>query len=134
MEELKKKFIVEEKLDEKRITNYVERILPFCKISKDGMVIVETKGLKALQQVKLALVARFLANYLDKNISTGISNGELSNSLSIAEDQIAARMKELREDKFAISVKRGVHQVNPLQIERFILELESSHKKRMEKP
>ena len=92
------------------------------------------KGLKTWQQVKLALVARFLANYLDKNISAGMNNGELSNSLSIAVDKIAARMKELREDKFAISVKRGLHQVNPLQIERFILELESLHKKTTEKP
>jgi len=134
MEELKKKFIVEEKLDEKRVTNYIERILPFCKISKDGMVIIETKDLKTLQQVKLALVARFLANYLDKNIPTGMSNGELSNSLNVPEDQIAARMKELRENKFATPVKRGLHQVNPLQIERFIVELESIHKKRTEKP
>jgi hypothetical protein len=132
MEELKKKFIVEEKMDEKRVANYIERILPFCKISKDGLVIVETKGLKALQQVKLALVARFLANYLDKNIPTGMSNSEFSNSLSIPDDQIAARMKELREAKFAIPVKRGMHQVNPLQIERFIAELESTRKKKME--
>jgi hypothetical protein len=134
MEELKKKFIVEEKLDEKRVANYIERILPFCKISRDGLVIVETKDLKALQQAKLALVARFLANYLDKNIPTGMTNGELSTSLSIPEDQIAARMKELREAKFAIPVKRGLHQVNPLQIERFVVELESIHKKKMEKP
>jgi len=134
MEELKKKFIVEEQMDEKRVANYIERILPFCKISKDGLVIVETKGLKALQQVKLALVARFLANYLDKNIPTGMSNSEFSNSLSIPDDQIAARMKELREAKFAIPVKRGMHQVNPLQIERFIAELESTHKKKMENP
>lgn len=133
MEELKKKFIVEEKLDEKRVANYIERILPFCKISKDGLVIVETKGLTALQQAKLALVARFLANYLDKNIPVGMSNGELSTSLSIPEDQIAARMAELRENKFAIPVKRGLHQVNPLQIERFIVELESLHKRKMEK-
>lgn len=134
MEELKKKFIVEEKLDEKRVTDYIERILPFCKISKDGRVIVETKGLKTLQQIKLALVARFLANYLDKNMPAEMSNGELSDSLSIPKDQIAARMKELREDKFAIPVKRGLHQVNPLQIERFMVELENIHKKKMEKP
>jgi hypothetical protein len=133
MEELKKKFIVEEKLDEKRVANYIERVLPFCKISKDGLVIVETKGLTALQQAKLALVARFLANYLDKNIPVGMSNGELSTSLSIPEDQIAARMAELRENKFAFPVKRGLHQVNPLQIERFIVELESLHKRKMEK-
>jgi len=133
MEELKKKFIVEEKLDEKRVANYIERILPYCKISKDGMVIVETKGLIALQQVKLALIARFLANYLDKNIPVGMSNGELSTSLSIPEDQIGARMAELRRDKLAIPVKRGLHQVNPLQIERLIVELESIRKNEMEK-
>jgi len=133
MEELKKKFIVEEKLDEKRVTNYIERILPFCKISKDGLVIIEAKGMTSLQQVKLALVARFLANYLDKNIPAEISSGELSTSLTIPEDQIGARLMELREAKFAISVRKGVHQVNPLQIEKFIGELESTRKKEMEK-
>ncbi|MGA3191144.1 MAG: hypothetical protein ABSD73_01365 [Candidatus Bathyarchaeia archaeon] len=133
-EELKKKFIVEEKLDEKRVTNYVERILPFCKISKDGMVIAEAKDLKSLQKVKLALVARYLANYLDKNIPAEVTNEELSTSLIIPEDQIAARIAELREDKFAIPVKRGSHQANPLQIEEFIAELENTHQKKAEKP
>jgi len=133
LEELKKKFIVEEKFDEKRIANYVERILPFCKVTKDGMVIVENKSSKKLQQVQLALVARFLANRLDKNISAGMSSEELSNSLNIPEDQIAARMMELRKDKFAIPLKRGMHQVNPLQIERFLTELENLPKK-TEKP
>jgi phage regulator Rha-like protein len=128
MEELKKKFIVEEKLDEKRVINYTERILPFCKISKDGMVIIENKELKTVQQIQLALVARFLANYLDKNITTEISNKELSNSLNVPENQIAARMKELRESKFVIPVKIGLHQVNPLQIEKFLIELENMRK------
>jgi hypothetical protein len=134
MEELKKKFIVEEKLDEKRIADYVKRILPFCKISKDGLVIIEIKGVTSLQQVKLALVARFLANYMDNTIPTEISNHELSTSLNIPEDQISARLKDLREDRFAIPVRKGVNQANPLQIERFIVELEGIHKKKMEKP
>jgi hypothetical protein len=134
MEELKKKAIVEEKLDEKRVVNYIERILPFCKISKDGLVILEVKGMTSLQQVKLALVARFLANYLDNNIPPEISNRELSTSLNIPEDQISARLKDLREDKFATPVRKGVSQVNPLQIERFIVELESINKKKVEKP
>jgi hypothetical protein len=134
MEELKKKFIVEENLDEKRVTNYVERILPFCKMSKDGMIIIEAKDLTTPQKVKLALVARFLANYLDKSIPIEISNEELSTSLSVPEDQIAARIAELREDKFAIPVKRGLHQANPLQIEKSIAELENTRQKKAEKP
>jgi hypothetical protein len=132
MEELKKKFIVEEKLDEKRIGNFVERTLPFCKVTKDGMIIIEIKGLKALEKVKLALVARFLANKLDNSIPAEISNGELSTSLSIPEDQIRARMAELGEEKFATQVKRGLHQANPLQIERVIEELESGHQQKTE--
>jgi len=133
MEELRKKFIVEEKLDERRVTNYIERTLPFCKISKEGQVILEVK-VTSLQQVKLALVARFLANYLDKSITAEISNHELSTSLNIPEDQIAARLGDLREEKFATSVRKGVSQVNPLQIERFIVELESKDKRKVEKP
>lgn len=134
MEELRKKFIVEEKLDERRVTDYIERTLPFCKISKEGLVILEVKGITSLQQVKLALVARFLANYLDKNIPAEMSHHELSTSLNIPEDQIAARLRDLREEKFATSVRKGVSQVNPLQIERFIVELESIDKKKVEKP
>jgi len=87
----------------------------------------------SLQQVKLALVARFLANYMDNNIPTEISNRELSTSLNIPEDQISARLKDLREDRFATPVRKGVNQVNPLQIERFIVELEGIRKKKMEK-
>ena len=124
MEELKKKFIVEEKLDGKRVASYIERILPFCKISKDGLVIIDEKGIVTLQQVQLALVARFLANYLDQNISATVSNKELSTSLNLPEDQIAARLKELRDARFALSEGKGMHQVNPLQIEEFIQELE----------
>jgi len=78
----------------------------------------------SMQQVKLALVARFLANYLEKNIPAGISNKELSTSLNIPEDQIAARLMELRSAKFAIQVRKGLHQVNPLKIEKFIEEIE----------
>lgn len=134
MEELRKKFIVEEKLDDKRVTNYIQRILPFCKISKDGLLILEVTGITRAQQVKLALVTRFLANHLDKTISAEISNHELSASLNIPRDQIAARLKDLREERFAASVGKGVSQVNPLHIERFILELESIDKKQLEKP
>lgn len=132
LEELKKKFIVDQKLDEKRIVNYTERILPFCKISKDGLVIVEAKGITSLQQVQLALVARFLANYLDNGIPAEISNDDLSISLNLPKDQVAARLKELRDAKFATLVKRGVHQVNALKIEGFVKELESASKKRRE--
>ncbi len=128
MEELKKKFIVEEKLDDKRVASYIERILPFCKISRDGLIIMEAKKLTTLQQVKLALIARYLANYLEASIPSEASNSELSNSLNIPEDQIAARLKELRESKFAVSTKKGVHQANPLQIEKFIGEIETQKK------
>jgi hypothetical protein len=128
MEELKKKFIVEEKLEEKKISEYVERVLPFCKISQTGEVIVERKDISSKEKVALALVARFLGNYLQKEVLAEVSVKDLSSFLDIPENQVVARLKELKDkDKIAILVKKGVYKANPLQIGRFLEDLENKY-------
>nr|MDO8046182.1 hypothetical protein [Candidatus Baldrarchaeota archaeon] len=127
MEELKKKFIVEEKLDEKVVSECIEKILPFCKVSKNGEVIIEKKNMTVADRIKLALTARFLANYLEREISAETTAKELSSFLYVPENQISARLKELKDSKFAIRVKKGVYTVNPLQIRKFVHEIETKY-------
>jgi len=134
MEELKKKFIVEERLEERILSKYVERILPFCKISRDGGIIIENSRIITLEKIKLSLAARFLANYLENNIPAEISIAEISSSLSIPKDQVAARLKELKDTKFALSVSKGVYRVNPLQIGRFLNEMEGKYSAQRNEP
>ena len=51
LEELRKKFIVEEKVDEKKISEYIERALKFGKVSIDGSVIIEKEDMVTKDQL-----------------------------------------------------------------------------------
>jgi len=127
LEELRKKFIVEEKIDEKRILEYVERSLKFGKVSSDGGVIIEKGGMTTKDQVGLALVMRFLANRLEKEIPAEVNAEELSQFLGIQEDQVSARLVDLTKERFAIRVDKGIYRANPPQIGRFLDYLENKY-------
>lgn len=119
--------MVEERLDEKRITEYVERSLKFGKVSIDGGIIIEKEGLTTKDQVGLAVVMRFLANRLEKEISAEVNAKELSQILGIPEDQVTARLADLKDEKIAIRVDKGVYRANPTQIGRFLGYLEGKY-------
>jgi len=125
MKNLKEKFIVSEKIDEKRINELVERLLPFCKVTEGGGVIIEKAELTTIEKIKIALTARFLANSLGSEISPEVNGEELSNSLMIPKDQVLARLKELKDEKFAFRVSKGVYKVNPFKIDDLLKSLEN---------
>jgi len=127
MEELRRKFIVEERIDEKKLSEYIERTLQFGKISIDGGIIIEKEGMSTKDQVGLALIMRFLANHLEKEIPTEITAKEFSEYLDIPEDQVTARLAELKNDKIAIRVSRGVYKANSIQIGKFLDYLENKY-------
>ena len=128
MENLKEKFIVSEKIDEKRIKEFVKRLLPFCKVTKNGGIIIERADLTNIEKIKVSLVARFLANRLEPGIPPEVTGEELSNSLMIPKNQVLARLKELKDEKFAFRVGKGIYKVNLLRIENFLKSLESKYK------
>jgi len=49
----------------------------------------------------------------------------LSASLMIPKDQVMARLKEAKDEKFAFRARKGVYKVNPLRIGAFISDLEN---------
>ena len=134
MEELRKKFIVEENLEAKKLAEYVERALPFCKISKNGEVIIEVEKATSTEKVKLALVAKMLASHIESNISSETNFDDLSKSLGIPRDQIKARLKELKDKKFALRVGEGKYKANPLEIGKFLSEMEKKYGEKTGKP
>lgn len=133
MEELRKKFIVEEKLDEKMITEYIERSLRFGKVSIDGGVIIEKEGMATKDQIGLAIVMRFLANRLEKGISAEVNTKELSQNLGIPEDQVAARLADLRDEGVVIRVDKGIYKANPTRVGRFLDYLADKYLRESEK-
>jgi hypothetical protein len=127
MEDIKKKFIVDENLEQKKIESYVNRLLPFCKITTKGAIQVEDKVSTALKRVKIALVGRFLANKLEPSIAAEMTAEELATCLSIPKDQIYARVKDLRKSNFLTKPDKNKYRVNPLVIGKFLDELEKDY-------
>ncbi len=126
LEEMKKRFIVDENIEEKRVLEFIERILPFSKVTKNGQVLIHINKSTVVEQVKLALVAITLASRLDNKISCETDIKCLSSSLGIPV-QIKARLKELKDNRFALRVEKGKYKVNPLEIGSFIGEIEKKY-------
>jgi hypothetical protein len=129
LEDLKKKFIVDDSFDEKKLAEYVGRLLPFCKISKSGEILVEIEQATTVEKVKLGLAARFVANNLQKEIPSEIDADDLSKFLDIPKNQVAARLNELKDNKFAISVERGLFSINPRALSPFLDEMEAKYRR-----
>lgn len=129
MEELRKKFIVEERVEEKRMAEYIERSLKFGKVSRDGSVIIEKRGLAEKDQVGLVLVMRYLANYLDREIHSEVTVKEVSRFLGISEKEANARLSDLTKERIAVRVKRGIYKINLGRIEDFLTYLENKYLK-----
>ncbi|MCX8000383.1 MAG: hypothetical protein N3A69_15760 [Leptospiraceae bacterium] len=84
-------------------------------------------------QVGLALVMRFLANSLERGIPIEVNAKELSHFLGIPKDQVVARLADLKDEKIAIRVDKGVYKANPAQIGRFLDNLENKYLKESKK-
>lgn len=128
MEKIKEKFIVPENIDEKRIEEFITRLLPFCKVTKSGAVIIEKSELTNVEKIEISLLARYLANRVDSGISAEVNGEELSNSLIISKEQVLARLKDLKDKKFVFRISKGIYKVNPLKIDSYLKSLENKYK------
>ncbi len=130
LEELKNKWIIDEKaFDEKKIAQYVKRLMKYCKITKTGEIDLTELGEKfsLKDKIKLTLVARFIANKLDKSINPSLSAQELSYFFMVDKMQVSARLKEIKDEKLSIREKKGTYRVIPTKIEKILKELESKY-------
>ena len=130
LEELKNKWIIDEKsFDEKKIAQYVKRLMRYCKITKTGEVDLTGLGDKFTlkDKIKLALVARFIASKLDESIKPFLSAREISNFFMVDKIQVSARLKEIKDEKLSIREKKGTYRVIPTKIEKILKELESKY-------
>lgn len=130
LEELKNKWVIDEKaFDEKKIAQYVKRLMRYCKITKTGEVDLTELGDKFTlkDKIKLALVARFIASKLDESIKPFLSAREISNFFMVDKMQVSARLKEIRDEKLSIREKKGIYRVIPTKIEKILKELESKY-------
>lgn len=132
IEELKRKFILDEDVVKARLEPLITKALVQCQMDKNGHVLIHDAKLPAKQQVMLVLAARLIASELDEKIAAEVSVGELAKYTGLPPNQIRARGNELIREKFALSSKAGVYRALPHKIEVFLDDLSGQQKRARE--
>lgn len=137
LENLEKSFILDEDMEHENIKELIEKALKYCKIDKNGFVIIDQKTLSSLRiqdKVTLVLIARHLASKLQEklgrevSIKEEVSAQDLASMLKEKQLVINARMKELKDKKQVIPVSRGTYKIAPYGISPFLKTLEKGEK------
>ena len=134
LEELKKQFIVEDDIELDELKQLILRISKFCKVDKNGYVIVHNDKIRIIDKILLVLSARFLGNRLQQKlgeevaIHEEINNKEIATMLKEKQTVVNARLKDLKDDRKIILVRRGVYKVLPHIIYNLLDRLEKEVK------
>ncbi len=131
MEDIKKIFIVDEKeFDNKNIEKFIRKIVDFIKVGKDGKTFIELDSLTNGDKIALIIVARFLANKLDKSIPQEVSLAEISDSLPLPKNTITARLSELTNKRIVKRIGAGKYIAVSYKIEEFVEKIDKKHNKK----
>ena len=122
-DELKKSFIIdEEDFEDGKIKGFVEKINKICKIDKKGYVHFLINSLGDKDKIRFILVARFLANKLDNEISKEVTNEEIERILNKPKEQVRARLSDLRNEKNnpVKDTSKNTHEIKPIFVSKIL--------------
>jgi hypothetical protein len=120
IEELKRKFILDDDVLKTRLEPIVDKALVHCQIDKQGQVLVTNLNLSAKDRVCLVLSARAIAAQLDPSISADVTVTDIGAYLGLPANQIRARGNEAIKARFAESPSRGIYRAVPHKVEAFL--------------
>jgi hypothetical protein len=119
-ENLKNSFFIDENPDDKKIEEYTRRIMPYCRPNKQGAPIFANDGIKTLDRIKAFLVLRYITNHWEASIPREITPIEFERLLDVENTQVRARLKDIRDEKFADVTDNGSYRVKPHKISEFL--------------
>jgi hypothetical protein len=120
IEELKKKFIVDDDVLKNRLEAIATKALAHCVVDKKGTVHFNDPKLTAKEKLKLTLAARAIASQMAPGMRAEVSVGELSDNCGIPKDQVYARAADLINEKSATSPKKGYYTAVPHKVEALL--------------
>ncbi|HWY53333.1 MAG TPA: hypothetical protein VNZ03_02660 [Terriglobales bacterium] len=129
IEDLKKKFIVDDDVLKNRLEEMGAKALQLCMLDKKGNVHFNNSKLSPNEKLRLTLAARAIASQLDETISGEVSVAELATNSGMAENQVRARASDLVKEKSATSPKRGFYAAVPHKVEALLDSVTKSSKK-----
>jgi len=130
LSDLRKEFILDSEAEHADIGNLISRILRFCKIDKQGYVVLSNRDAKISTKIMLVLASRYLGSKLQQktgeevSINESIHYRDLAKMLREKEAVIAARLKELKDDRKIVAVDAGTYRIEPYAIEQLLGEIE----------
>ena len=125
IKELRKRFIIDDaEYDTERIKEDIDRLIPYCKVSGAGRVLIRAKGITEKKKVGLVLVARYVGHRLDGKIGESVNLDEVSEFTGIKRDNVMAYLSELVREGSCTREKAALYRANPGQISEFLDGLE----------
>lgn len=125
LEELKRKFILDDAEVKRNLESVVEEALQYCFVDKGGRVHVKDQNLPGKIRVQLALAARAIAGQLDSTFSPEMTVEEIGEAAGLPANQARARLSQLVDEHFAESASRGRYSANVHRVTRFFEGLKS---------
>ena len=129
LEDLKKSFIVdEENFEDNQLEHLIGKINKICQIDKKGHVKFLNNSLGDKEKIKYVLIARFLANKLDSEISKSVTNEEFEKMLNKSKDQVRARLSDVRNEKQnpMNDLNKNTHEIKPLFVHKILGEFQNA--------
>lgn len=120
IEDLKRKFIVDDDVLKASLEPIVCKALNHCKIDKKGQVLITDSQLSTKDQVCLVLSARAIAAQLDASISADVTVTEIRTYTGLPANQVRARCNDAIKAKFAVAPAPGTYRAVPHKIETFL--------------
>lgn len=120
IEELKKKFIVDDDVLKDRLEPIATKALAHCVVDKKGAVHFNNPKLTAKKKLQLTLAARAIASRMDPKVQAEVSVAELSENCGISKDQVYARAADLINERSATSPKKGYYTAVPHKVEALL--------------
>ncbi len=129
IEDLKKKFIVDDDALKGRLEEIATKALQFCVLDRKGNVHFNNSKLGPREKLRLTLAARTIASQLDETVSAEVSVADLVSNSGLPKDQVYARAAELVKDKSVTSPKKGFYKAVPHKVEALLDSVAKSAKK-----
>lgn len=122
-EEILKQMIID---DEALLEKLVGAAQGIFKVNGQGQVVflVSESTLSDKQRIGAVLLGRYFAHQLGLSETDSISNKEIAEVVGMAATTVGARLSELRRDRIAESVTRGLWRASVVNMGRFIELLE----------
>jgi hypothetical protein len=127
---LTEQFLIDEDAAPERLSDLIQKLLPFCVVRKNGTVEINRSDLSGKDIVKVVLSARLVASKLgDSAINSDVTAEEIAAYTGLPKNQAAARAKEAVDERFAERSARGSYRARLYKVDDFLRNLTSAQSK-----